>query len=174
MTCVIGIDPGQSGGMAIYDESAQRLVEVRPLPVIVAQEGRYKVTKFDEYELASMIGEAVDAHDVRLVAIEQVGASPQMGVTSSFKFGDGFGLVRMAASIYAPRVEYVHPQRWKARMKLSFDKKKSLAMAREMFGKEWFPKNKHEGLAEAALIAFYAAKNIPHEITQQEEEDPLS
>jgi crossover junction endodeoxyribonuclease RuvC len=179
MTCVIGIDPGLSGGMAIYDISAKKLVEVRPLPVDVVQNGRYKDRVFNEHEFATMLADAVESHDVQLVVIEKVHSSPQMGVASAFKFGDNYGLVRMAATIYAPRVEYVTPQRWKARMMLGFDKKQSLAMARKMFGKEWFPKEKDEGLAEAALIAFYAAKDLdcmgmvahPH---FDEEEDPLS
>lgn len=180
MTCVIGIDPGLSGGVAIYDVATKQLVEVRPIPVIVEQHGRYKSSRIDRYALASQLAEAIEAHEVSLVLIEQVQSSPQMGVASSFKFGQGFGEVCMAAEIYAPRVEFVSPQRWKARMLLNSDKKNSLAAARKLWGKEpWFPKEKHEGLAEAALIALYASTN--YELTETimhphyaEEDDPLS
>jgi hypothetical protein len=82
----------------------------------------------------------------------------------------------MAAEIYAPRVEFVTPQKWKARMMLSFDKAQSLAMARKLFPGEWFPRKKDEGLAEAALISLYAAANLmDYRLAQAtEEEDPLS
>lgn len=176
MTCVIGIDPGLSGGMAVYDLYAKKLVEVRPLPVIEIKNGRYTDRNIDEHAFAEMIGIAVEAYEVELVVIEKVHSSPQMGVASAFKFGDNYGVVRTACTIYAPRVEYVTPQRWKARMMLSFDKKQSLAMARKMFGQDHFPKQKHEGLAEAALIAFYAARdyNLDSGAYETEEEDPLS
>lgn len=178
MTCVIGIDPGLEGGMAVYDVVAKKLVEVRPLPVVDEGSGRYKDNNVDAHAFAEMIAVAVEAYDVQLVVIEKVHSSPQMGVASAFKFGDNYGIVRMASMIYAPRVEFVTPQRWKARMMLSFDKKQSLAMARKMFPGEWFPRAKDNGLAEAALIAFYAARDLdvgmvahPH---FDEEEDPLS
>jgi len=173
MTCVIGIDPGLSGGMGVYDVAADKLVEVRALPTIIEQQGRYKSTSLDEEEFAHMIGVSVEAFDVQLVLIEQVHSSPQMGVASAFKFGQGFGAVTMAAKIYAPRVEFVSPQRWKAKLMLSFDKAKSLEMARAKFGEEWFPKKKHEGMAEAALISFYAARHLSV-YEQPQEEDPLS
>jgi hypothetical protein len=78
----------------------------------------------------------------------------------------------MASMIYAPRVEFVTPQKWKARMMLSFDKSQSLALARKMFGHDLFPRKKDEGLAEAALIAFWAAREDAS--NSQQEEDPLS
>lgn len=177
MSCVIGIDPGLSGGMAIYDVVEEKLVEARALPVEVIQKGRHTDKNIDEYAFASMIAEAVEAHDVELVVIEKVHSSPQMGVASSFKFGDNYGIVRMAATIYAPRVEYITPQKWKARLMLSFDKNQSLKMARELFGDEWFPRKKDDGLAEASLIAMYAAKELKLQMCfaqPEEEEDPLS
>ncbi len=176
MTCVIGIDPGLSGGMAVYDVRAKKLVEVRPLPVEEIQQGRYVDRNIDSHAFAEMIAVAVEAYETELVVIEKVHSSPQMGVASAFKFGNNYGAVCMASLIYAPRVEFVTPQRWKARMMLSFDKKQSLAMARKMFGKDHFPRQKDEGLAEAALIAFYAAKdfNVDSGDFEIEEDDPLS
>lgn len=182
MTCVIGIDPGLSGGMGVYDVAAKKLLEVRPLPITEIKEGRYTDRNIDAHAFAEMIAVSVEAFDVQLVVIEKVHSSPQMGVASAFKFGHNYGIVQMASMIYAPRVEFVTPQRWKARLMLSFDKKQSLAMARKMFGADWFPKQKHEGLAEAALISFYAAREMQNvsELKQctryfeQEDEDPLS
>lgn len=178
MTCVIGIDPGLSGGMAVYDVAAKKLVEVRPLPVEEIKSGRYTDRNIDAHAFAEMIAVSVEAFEVQLVVIEKVHSSPQMGVASAFKFGHNYGIVQMASMIYAPRVEFVTPQRWKARMMLSFDKKQSLTMARKMFPGDHFPRQKDEGLAEAALIAFYAARDLdvgmvahPH---FDEEEDPLS
>lgn len=178
MTCVLGIDPGLFGGVALYDVAADRFIEARPMPVETIQDGRYKYTNLIDEEFACMIADLVEAHDVKLVLIEKVHSSPQQGVASAFKFGDGFGAIRMACKIYAPRVEFVTPQRWKAKMMVSFNKKDSLAKARELFGREWFPKEKHEGLAEAALISLYAARH--YDLTEEvqpvtdEEEDPLS
>lgn len=171
--CIIGIDPGLSGGIAVYDPAAKKLVTVFAMPVEKEQKGRSVEKNVDINALALAISDAVMEYGVDHIVVEKVAASSQMGVSSAFKFGNGFGIVQAVAELYVPNVHYVSPQRWKARMMLSSKKEQSVELARKMFGKSpWFMYDSKDGLAEAALLAFYGARDL--DITTEEEEDPLS
>lgn len=173
--CILGIDPGLSGGLAVYDPKRKRLMTVFSMPTVTEIKGRYKERNIDINKLALFVSDAVTEYGVDHVLIEKVAASPQMGVSSAFKFGDGFGIVRSIAELYIPNVHYVTPQKWKARMMLSSDKKQSVETARKLFGESpWFTKVSKDGEAEAALIAFYGARDVVHVAANDEEDDPLS
>jgi len=171
--CIIGIDPGLSGGIAVYDPAAKKLVTVFAMPIITTQNGRHTDRNIDINKLALFISDAVMEYGVDNIVVEKVHSSPQMGLASAFKFGEGFGIVRAVAELYVPNCHYISPQKWKARMMLSTDKKGSVEAARKLFGTSpWFVHSSKDGLAEAALIAHYAARDIV--TTPVEEEDPLS
>lgn len=168
--CIIGIDPGLSGGIAVYDPAAKKLVTVFAMPVEKEQKGRSVEKNVDINALALAISDAVTEYGVDHIIVEKVAASSQMGVSSAFKFGNGFGIVQAVAELYVPNVHYVSPQKWKARMMLPKDKKASIELARKMFGKSpWFMYDSKDGLAEAALIAFYGARDL---VVIEEENEP--
>lgn len=54
----------------------------------------------------------------------------------------------------------VPPSTWKAELGLTSDKNKSLELARELFpeAKEYLKLKKHDGRAEALLLAYYLMK----------------
>jgi len=89
-----GIDPGQSGGFAII---RGREVYYRPMPST-------------PHEIkAEMIGLF---SDVDFVMMEKVSASPQMGVSSAFTFGRGYGGLEQALAFLEVPYNLVTPQVW--------------------------------------------------------------
>jgi len=88
--------------------------------------------------------------------LEQVHSSPQMGVVSSFTFGNGFGHLEMALTAAEIPFERVRPQVWQKAMgcMTKGDKNVSKRKAQELF-----PQIKvTHAIADALLIASYGAK----------------
>lgn len=169
MSIVIGIDPGYSGGVAFYDPLVKRLVAVMPMPTIT--DNGVLTTIMDKKPKIEVDGHLLarallrHREDVSVVAIEKVASSPQMGVVSSFRFGQGFGVVQGVVAALGLPVKYIFPGVWKPGMGLSADKEDSTAKAISLFP-EWENTfrgrmNKSAGLAEAALIAHYVSKFSP-------------
>lgn len=100
-----GIDPGAGGGIAVlHDDGSVRLVAKMPET---------------ERDMLDLIGGEVSAGDLRSPAravLERVWSSPQMGVASSFKFGVGIGLLRMALTAARIPFDEVTPQKWQKEM----------------------------------------------------------
>jgi len=95
---VMGIDPGQSGGVAIIDD------EDRPI-VYALQMDREEFT-------AQKIRDMIRDNRVTKVYLEKVHSMPAQGVVSSFKFGLNYGFLRgVVASLKIPIVD-VTPQKW--------------------------------------------------------------
>jgi len=164
---ILGVDPGYSGALAWYDCRNHRLVHVTPMPL--KPETGSAAELFGAAKPASGGGRSVVDGDelareirasgpLRAVVMEHVASSPKMGVTSAFRFGQGFGVLQgvLAALGHTPRL--VYPNVWKTSLNLSSDKSKSTAAAITLFP-EWsdtFRRGaKSADLAEAALIAYY-------------------
>ena len=157
MRYLLGIDPGLSGALALYDPMMESL-ETYPMPVIKAGTASKRVV--DELELARMIDSF--SGSIKKVVIERVHAMPKQGVTSVFTFGMGYGILRgIVAANFLP-VEYVTPQKWKKGLRVPALKDGSRARASEIFPKysdQWNLK-KWDGRAEAAMIAYYGSKHL--------------
>lgn len=154
MSAVIGIDPGLSGALARYDlETTALLVEDMPVFKIGSK------TVIDALGLARLID--VWGADQGVVAfLEFVASSPQMGVASAFKFGEGCGIVKGVLAANFVRVESVTPPAWKRAMGVKADKDGCRAVAAQRFPRQsgLFARKKDDGRAEAALIALYGAQ----------------
>jgi hypothetical protein len=95
-------------------------------------------------------------HRQDIAWIEDVFSSPQMGVVSSFSFGEGKGVLKgVLAGCGVPRF-YVSPAKWKADLRISAEK----AIAKRQSWK-LFPNCKRvlssSGKAEAGLISLWGA-----------------
>lgn len=91
--CYLGIDPGKSGGIACLCNGD---VAIDPMPT----------TETDLWTYIGLLS------GVAIVVIEHVTSSPQMGVTSSFTFGMGYGSLRMALVAAEIPFEPIRPQVW--------------------------------------------------------------
>ena len=96
MRCVIGVDPGASGGIACLSRGGA--VEAHKMPT----------TDDDLWALV----ESLCLFDGVTAYIENVHSMPGQGVASSFKFGANFGLCRMALTAAGARRIYVSPVKW--------------------------------------------------------------
>jgi len=97
---------------------------------------------------------------VKFVIVEHVGAMPGQGVTSSFNFGFTAGAIQGVVTALGFPIRTVHPQVWKRYFRLlGQPKDASRAEASRRFpayADQW-PLKKHDGRAEAALLALYGS-----------------
>ncbi len=146
----IGIDPGLSGALAVL--SGGSFEAVHDLPVI----RDHSLAWIDGSELQSILLDALRGRTAHAV-VERVSAMPGQGVASSFSFGVGFGSVLSVLQAMQISIELVTPATWKRSLGLSKDKHASLHKARLLFPAADLRLAKHDGRAEALLIAHYAA-----------------
>jgi crossover junction endodeoxyribonuclease RuvC len=139
---IVGVDPGLSGALALIGPRV--LVERMP----VRMNGNKRVV--DAAEVCRLLNAWGPTHAV----IENVWASPQMGVVSAFSFGHSKGVVEaaVAAGVPVENVYMVAPAVWKGRMGVTADKQTSIKLAMKLFpalGKLTADE------AEAVLLAVY-------------------
>lgn len=147
---IMGIDPGVTGAVAFYFPEAVGRVAVDDVPVAGGE--------INAPELARIIR----IHRPTLAVIERVHAFKGQGVVSMFNFGRSYGDVRGVIGALNIPLHFVTPQTWKKHFKLSSDKDQSRMLAIRLFPAvaESFKLKKHDGRAEASLIALYGAEVI--------------
>lgn len=152
---VIGIDPGQSGGIAILERDAPHLVwsiGVTPMPV--------SPNKIWEL-LEPYANRGLQAH------LEKVASMPKQGVASMFKFGMNYGTVIGILAAAKIGVIDVPPKDWQSGLRLSTVKKLSKTQLKERWraaAEKRFPwlsvwketLGKQRAICDALLIADYA------------------
>lgn len=161
---ILGIDPGLDGALALYDH-ARGTLDVRDMPTVTVPKsgGSGKRREIDVFALAVVLDEW---SVLRLRAfIEQVGPTPQMGVTSAFSFGGSFWAVRMACAAHFIPTELVGPQRWKRDLNVKGGADKTDAVRAR--ASTLLPQHCHfwtramdDGRAEASLIALHGARTL--------------
>jgi Holliday junction resolvasome RuvABC endonuclease subunit len=137
----LGIDPGMSGALAVVLYNGELWwVEDMPNPLHGAA-----------------VVDLLDRDGPYRAAIEDVHSMPGQGVSSTFKFGMGFGIV--LGALGARRIPYtlVTPNRWKKAQRVTADKDTSRARACQLWPAHAskFARKKDNGRAEAALIAHW-------------------
>lgn len=146
---IIGIDPGKHGAIAVlsYGEIMQ----------IVSLEDK-DATKLSNIFLP--LSRIFPAH----VFIEDVHASPQMGVVSAFTFGKNYGILCTVAEMYWDKINYVRPATWQAALGCMSggDKTKLFHHAMKLHPKEYVAGLFKKDQADAVLIAHYGAKVIEY------------
>lgn len=158
MRYAIGIDPGLSGAIAIFDIKLNKPAEVWDMPTLEVAVGKSLKRRVAPELIVSELRPW--AAEVSMAFVESVSASPQMGVSSSFAFGESYGLVRgVLAGLGIPFTPVV-PAKWKRDLGLSRDKDASRAMAIRLFPDmaQEFKRVKDDGRAESVLIAMWGVK----------------
>lgn len=147
---VLGIDPGQSGAIAIVDDLGIRccidmpVVETTVSAVLVHGE-------LDCYTNPSLGGYG----PIHMAVIERVHAMPKQGVSSSFKFGRALGVLEGVVASFRWPVEMPTPAAWKKAMGVTADKDTARAKALELWpgDADLFRRKKDADRAEACLLA---------------------
>ena len=158
MNYVIGIDPGISGAIAIFDRNTQSLLSVIDMPTLEVDSGKTKKRHISAAGLRNILEGYPDSH----VVIEKVGAMPGQGVTSMFNFGRSAGIIEgIVVGLKIPHTS-VTPQTWTKAVGRAAGKDASRMRAMELFPSkaDLFKRAKDDGRADAALIAYwYITKN---------------
>jgi crossover junction endodeoxyribonuclease RuvC len=113
MKCVIGIDPGLSGGIAMLQLGPMGEVinvEAVPMPTRPGPAGKGDV---DGHCVATQI-RAWQGRKLEIIsaAVESVHSMPKQGVASAFTFGKGYGKILGILEAYAIPLEEPTPQQW--------------------------------------------------------------
>jgi len=153
---VVGIDPGLTGAIAVVDHSNGALVSVVDMPVEKRPNGKSRVwAEGVAIECVSIMeGLNQSSHNIP-VNLEAVHSSPQMGVTSAFNFGDGFGALRGVLGAFNFSVSFVTPQVWKlSQGVIRQDKDYARLKVLDLYPEQahLFKRKKDGGRADAVLI----------------------
>lgn len=153
---LIAFDPGLKGGIAYESPCvASTRIEAIPMPV----SGK-------EIDIAAIAG-VIKVIRPDMAIIEKVHSMPGQGVSSTFKFGMGYGALLGICSALEIRTELVTPQRWKSVTLRGTKKDKDAAIA---YCRRAFPstsllatarsKKPHDGMADALCIYSYGQREF--------------
>lgn len=145
-TKMLGIDPGRNGALALWD------IETGDLQLWSMPD-----TPAGVYELIMGMSK-----DVIGCALESPIYMARTGTKNVSTMAFNYGV--LYTSLVAAKIPFkeLAPKRWKGSMDLSKDKRDSLKMAQALFPSNAgsFKRLKDDGLAEAALLAHFAANSL--------------
>ena len=151
----IGIDPGLNGAIAFLDTEKGHLsiVDMPTLEVKRNNKAKREVSPLGLAQIIMACSNPVGA------VLERVGAMPGQGVTSVFSFGRSVGVVEGVLAAYHIPITITHPQAWQKAAGVRGGKDGSRQRAMELFPNYagLFSLKKHDGRADAAIMAWYAA-----------------
>lgn len=152
----VGIDPGQSGCIAVQGAKFGKT------------DTAFDLMKLDgtEADIAAFLS-AISGYNPAFIGcyIERVHSMPKQGVASSFKFGKNYGFLRGCLISHRIPFEEVTPQKWQKLMGCMSKGDKNVTKAR---AQQLFPREKiTHANADAILISEYAKRVIR---TRQREE----
>ena len=157
MSKFLGGDLGNTGGLAIVevnDDAAPRLVDAIDIPTIgVKAKERVDVIAVRKW---------IEAHKPDHAALERGQAFPKQGASSGFKYGRAVGALEATVTLLEIPLTIVEPTAWKKFHNLlgnRGDKEASRQRALQLFPSrhDLLALKKRHGVAEAALIALFAA-----------------
>jgi crossover junction endodeoxyribonuclease RuvC len=145
MKTILGIDVGATGALSFYDGTELMIYD---MPV----HKRNKSTRMDCYALHEILRDNGADH----AYVEQVNAFG-MGASSAYNFGWNSGIIECALSFWGVPFTYVTPQVWKKAMQCPTEKDAARMRATQLLPahKHNWDLKKHDGRAEASLIALY-------------------
>jgi crossover junction endodeoxyribonuclease RuvC len=154
---LIGIDPGLSGALAFLPDGGATAIFDMPVHLLV-RGGRRK----REIDTAGLVALVADHGPIDHAFVEQIGAMPGQGVSSVFALGKGYGMILGVLAALAVPITLVAPAKWKRALGVPAAKDGARARASQLMpaaARQW-PLVKHDGRAEAALLAFYGLRTL--------------
>jgi crossover junction endodeoxyribonuclease RuvC len=155
VTIVCGIDPGLSGAICMLDTDGT--ISIDDMPVHALKRGGKNKREIDPHRLAVLLSGRI-GH----AFIEQVSSMPGQGVSSVFAFGKTVGVIIGVLATHGVPMTFISPVKWKKALQVPASKDGARARASQLIPQaagEW-PLVKHDGRAEAALIALYGIRSF--------------
>jgi crossover junction endodeoxyribonuclease RuvC len=157
---VIGLDPGISGAVAILDDEGMNSFD---MPILEIKRGTKTKRIVDACRLAEKL-RGIDGH----AFVEIAGSRPphrrgkdgeevKEGVASSFSNGRNYGRIEGVIAALGIPITDVSPAKWKKDLRVPAEKDGARFRASQLlprYADQW-PLKKHDGRAEAALIALW-------------------
>jgi crossover junction endodeoxyribonuclease RuvC len=150
MTLIVAIDPGLTGAIGFLRGGV--FAGVEDMPVVVKGVGSVK-NEVSPAGMKTLIKQYLQPGDAVVTVLEKVGAMPGQGVSSVFSIGDSYGAARAVLATGGFELIQVAPAVWKKHFKLTADKELSRALAQRLFPDAPLHLKKHDGRAEALLLA---------------------
>lgn len=157
---IIGVDPGGTGALALLD--GPDLISVEDMPVFIVKRGRSNKPELN----VPALRELIDLWRPEVVWFERVGGMDGQSASAAFNFGRLAGAAEALARASDARFEMESPHIWKKEMKLTGKNKddaRAMATARWPKHAAAFRLKKHDGRAEAALLAEYGRRVLHRE-----------
>ena len=157
---ILACDPGLRGAFALLDGARLEILDMPVRTVSVGSPKRDRDFIDEQRVFALLAGHALIGVD-RFV-VEQVGGVAGQSAPAAFAFGYGFGIVIGAAMAAKVPIERVTATVWKKALRVHSDKRASRGRASELLPHhaDLWPLQKHDGRAEAAMIALYAQRHL--------------
>lgn len=163
----LGVDPGLRGAFALI--YGRRVVRVWDMPIEEKPSGGNRVDVVRLMQVMSQIqSEALRFPAILRVAVEHVHAMPGQGVSTMFSMGYSYGTARAALALLptvmlpATIIVPVTASVWKKALKFPENAPKSYSIDRAKRtlseSSSYLRLAKHEGRAEAMLLAHYCSK----------------
>lgn len=146
---ILGIDPGLNGALAFMDD--ELLIYDTPT-LEITRNGKSK----RQIDLQALLA-VLKLWPVEHCYLEMLGTRPGQNSSAVAQTGRGYGQIEMALAALNIPVTYVAPQVWKKSLAVPKDKDGARQRASQLMP-QWahnWPLKKHDGRAEAALIALY-------------------
>jgi crossover junction endodeoxyribonuclease RuvC len=154
---IAGIDPGLSGAVFFLADDGET-GEAFDMPVHMLTRGGKAKREMDITGLLNLLGR----DPIRHVYVEQVNAMPGQGVSSVFAFGKCYGVILGIITACSVPLTLVPPVQWKRALHVPKAKDAARARASQLLPKaahQW-PLKRHDGRAEAALLALYGLQQM--------------
>lgn len=103
----------------------------------------------------------LDEHKPVTAVVERVSAMPKQGVSSSFRFGQGYGIILGVLASKDVGIIDVAPGLWKRHFRLDADKEKARALAIKLFPAVNLGRVKDANRAESLLMALWFKETRP-------------
>lgn len=154
----LGVDPGLNGAIAIYMPADRRL-RVVDIPTHTVKISGKQRKRLDARRLENELKALVGSSRITLAAVEDVHSMPKQGVASAFSFGFVAGAIQQALTAHDIPITLVEPASWKRFLRVPANKDAARRRASQLlpFGADLWPLAKHDGRAEAALLAHYGS-----------------
>lgn len=156
MAHTLGIDVGLQGALAVVDDK-WNVVAVHDMPTnAIVTNGKTR-KRVDARALCVLLAMLKKQYAPAAVWVEDVHATPWDGAVGAFSFGRSAGITEAAIAAAGMLASYVKPAMWKAKLNVPKDKDASRARATALVTSGWahWPLKKHDGRAEASMIAIY-------------------
>lgn len=150
----LGIDPGYTGAIAVARDG--RIVDIFDMPLMAGKAGK---NQLNLSALAAYIfRQMLDANSRLTANIERVSAMPGQGVSSMFRFGEGYGAVQGILAAHEIPTRFVGPTEWKKPIGLvgaDKDYARTLAIQKHPYIAHQLTRKKDIGRADAVWIALH-------------------